>query len=222
MSQDLEELPLFPLNTVLFPYAQVQLHVFEDRYRQMVRDCLEFDNPFGIVLIRAGREVGGQADPYMVGTAVRILSVQTLEDGAMDIHIQGERRFRIRKLDSTKPYLIGKVEPVVELELDESPRTDALLMRARESFKELVEGLVARQDFDVQVHFPPDPVMLSFVIANVLQMENIQKQHLLEITDTNERFSALMPILERQAQAVQKTTYYRLGSAELTEWINPN
>jgi uncharacterized protein len=222
MSQDLEELPLFPLNTVLFPYAQVQLHVFEDRYRQMVRDCLEFDNPFGIVLIRSGKEVGGEADPYMVGTAVRILSVQTHDDGAMDIHIQGERRFRIRRLESSKPYLVGQVEPVVELELDESPRTDALLMKARESFKELVEGLVSRQDFDVQVRFPPDPVMLSFVIANVLQMENLQKQHLLEITDTTERLTTLMPILERQAMAVQKTSYYRLGSVELSEWINPN
>lgn len=222
MSQDLEELPLFPVNTVLFPYAQVQLHVFEDRYRQLVRDCLEFDNPFGIVLIRSGREVGETADPYMVGTAVRILNVQTHDDGAMDIHIEGERRFRIRRLDSSKPYLVGKVEPVIEMELDDSPRTDALLMRARESFKELVEGLVAHQDFNVQIHFPPDPVILSFVIANSLQMENLQKQHLLEITDTAERLSTLMPILERQAQAAQKTSYFKLASSELGEWINPN
>ena len=222
MSQDLEELPLFPLNTVLFPYAQVQLHVFEERYRQLVRDCLEFDNPFGIVLIRSGQEVGGAADPYLVGTAARILNVQTHDDGAMDIHVEGERRFRIRRLESTKPYLVGRVEPVVELEFDDSPRADALLIKARESFKELIEGLVSRQDFNVQVQFQPDPVMLSFVIANVLQLENLQKQHLLEITDTAERLSTLMPMLERQAQAAQKTVYYRLGSIELSEWINPN
>jgi Lon protease-like protein len=222
MSQDLEELPLFPLNTVLFPYAQVQLHVFEDRYRQLVHDCLEFDNSFGIVLIRSGDEVGGPADPYMVGTAVRILSVRDHEDGSMDIHVEGQRRFRIRKLDSSKPYLVGRVEPVVELEIEDSPRTNALLSKARDNFKDLIEGLVSRQDFNVQVQFQPDPVMLSFVIANVLQMENLQKQHLLEITDTAERLSTLMPILERQAQAVQRTVYYRLGSNELGEWINPN
>ncbi|HVL39075.1 MAG TPA: LON peptidase substrate-binding domain-containing protein, partial [Fimbriimonadaceae bacterium] len=75
MPFELEEMPLFPLNTVLFPYATVQLHVFEDRYRDLVRNCIEFDRPFGIVLIRNGDEVGGQAEPYMVGTAVRIVQV---------------------------------------------------------------------------------------------------------------------------------------------------
>ena len=131
MAQELEELPLFPLNTVLFPYASVQLHVFEDRYREMVRTCLEFDRPFGIVLIRAGNEVSKHVDPYMVGTAVRIVQVHTYDDGRMDIQVQGERRFRIRELDESRPYLIGKVEPVIEHAIEESDRAEELLTRAR-------------------------------------------------------------------------------------------
>src|SRR5579863_7566944 len=111
MSQELEELPLFPLSTVLFPYATVQLHVFEERYRQLVHDCLQLDTSFGIVLIRSGPEVGGQAEPYMVGTTVRITRVHTYDDGRMDIQVQGERRFRIRRIDNTKAYLVGHVEP---------------------------------------------------------------------------------------------------------------
>ena len=76
----LEQLPLFPLNTVLFPYASIQLHVFEERYQAMVRECIAADTPFGIVLIRSGFEVGEIADPYRVGTAVRIKEVHNYED----------------------------------------------------------------------------------------------------------------------------------------------
>ena len=70
----LEEIPLFPLHTVLFPHASLHLNVFEERYHQMLRYCLEYDQPFGIVLIRSGSEVGGAAEPYMVGTACRIVT----------------------------------------------------------------------------------------------------------------------------------------------------
>src|SRR5580700_933823 len=155
MAQELEELPLFPLNTVLFPYASVQLHVFEDRYREMVRTCLEFDRPFGIVLIRAGSEVSRHVDPYMVGTAVRIVQAETYDDGRMDIQVQGERRFRIRELDDwTRPYLLGRVEPVVEHAIEPSQRADDLLFQAREEFEVLIQRLFARQEFHVQVVFP--------------------------------------------------------------------
>lgn len=222
MSEELEELPLFPLNTVVFPYSQIQLNIFEERYRALVRECLEADKNFGIVLIRSGKEVGGPAEPYMVGTAVRIVGVQTHPDGTMDIHVLGERRFRIRRLDDSRPFLVGYVEPVVEMEVDPGPRTDALVMKVQESFKTLIERIMERQDFRVEISFPSDPTALSFLVANVLQIENIQKQRLLELTDTNERFVAMLPALERQAEALAQTVYYRLGKAELSEWINPN
>ena len=222
MSQELEELPLFPLSTVLFPYATVQLHVFEERYRQLVRDCLQLDTSFGIVLIRSGSEVGGQAEPYMVGTTVRITRVHTFDDGRMDIQVQGERRFRIRRIDETKPYLIGYVEPVVELESEESPRADALIMKAREDFELWIQRLISRQDFNVQVRFPEDRVALSFAIANLLPIENLVKQRLLETTDTLERIQGLIPILEEQILEAKVPTYFRLHPEDLKDWITPN
>jgi len=221
MAQQLEELPLFPLNTVLFPYAQVRLHVFEDRYREMVRTCLQDDRPFGIVLIRSGNEVGS-ADPYLVGTVVRIVQVDTYEDGRMDIQVQGERRFRIRELDESRPYLVGRVEPVVEHVMEDSMRAEELLTRAREEFEVLIQKLFARQEFAVQVVFPTDPVALSFTIANLLPMENLEKQRLLETTDTLERVEDLLPILEQQSKDVRQTNLYRIGSDDLREWITPN
>ena len=222
MAYELEELPLFPLNTVLFPHASLQLHVFEDRYRQMVNMCLEFDRPFGIVLIRTGSEIDTHVDPYMVGTAVRIMQVHTYDDGRMDIQVQGERRFRIRTLDESQQYMVGRVEPVVEHDIEATPRADALLVKAREDFEILVQRLFARQQFTVQVVFPTDPVALSFTIANLLPMENLEKQRMLETTDTLERVEDLLPILQSQLLEAKQPSYYRIQTEDLRDWITPN
>lgn len=222
MAYELEEMPLFPLNTVLFPYASVQLHVFEERYREMVRHCMAEDRPFGIVLIRSDSEADGPAEPYLVGTAVRILKVHTYDDGRMDIQVRGERRFRIRKLDESHAYLMGLVEPVIEHDIDETPETQELLARAREEFEIFVRRLFARGEFSVQVVFPPDALALSFTIANILQMENLDKQRMLETTDTLERVQDLLPIMEQQLLDPPTPEYYRLSADDLREWIQPN
>jgi uncharacterized protein len=224
MPNQLEELPLFPLNTVIFPYATLQLHIYEERYLEMVKLCMDYDRPFGIVLIRAGGEPGQPEDPYMVGTAVRIVKVlHTYDDGRLDIQVTGERRFRIRRLDESRPYLTGFVEPVVELEIEDTTRAEELVRRAREEFEILVQRLFARQEFSVQVVFPSDPVALSFTIANLLPMENIDKQRLLETTDTEERFEDLLPVLENQIlEARQAPPFYRISSEDMQEWISPN
>lgn len=223
MGVPLEELPLFQLNTVFFPYAHVRLHVFEDRYRELVRDCLDQDRPFGVVLNRSGAEVGGPADPYLVGTSVRILKVHTFDDGTMDIQVYGERRFRIRRFDESRPYLVGLVEPVSEIDLEPSPRADALVMRAREDFQVLVKQTLGRADFDVSIKFPEDMVALSFVIANALQIENIEKQRLLELTDTLDRLASLIPLLDAQiVEAFTPPAHTRIRSQDLQNWVHKN
>ncbi|HRI43931.1 MAG TPA: LON peptidase substrate-binding domain-containing protein [Fimbriimonadaceae bacterium] len=222
MAQHLEELPLFPLHTVLFPYASLLLHVFEDRYRQMVNQCIEFDQPFGVVLIRNGPEVGGIAEPYMVGTAVRVQRVNTYDDGHMDVNVRGERRFRVRSLDDSKQYLVGQVEPVVECAVEEDPRTEALVMDVRESFRVLIEGMFGRPDYNIQILYPSDPTALSFVVANYLTLGNIEKQRLLETTDTVERLVELKPLIERQIIEAKPRRYYKLTRQHLEDWIYPN
>lgn len=222
MGVPLEELPLFPLSTVLFPFSQARLHVFEDRYRQMVHDCLNEDRPFGIVLIRNGNEVNGPADPYLVGTSVRILKVHTFDDGRMDIQVYGERRFRIRRMDETRPYPMGHVEPVVEIETDPTPRADALVMRAREDFQLWVKQTLARREYDVKVRFPDDPVTLSFAIANALPIANIEKQRLLEMTDTLDRIAELIPLLDVQIAETQTSTVNRIHPNDLHDWVFKN
>lgn len=223
MAQKLEPLPLFPLQTVLFPFAHIQLHVFEDRYLEMVRECIEFERPFGIVLIRDGKEVGGPADPYMVGTTVRVTKVIQLESGAMDIQVKGERRFRIRKIDESKAYMTGFVEDLVEVETPDSPRTDALVMRCREDFQSWIRQMITKQGFNVQIKFPDDITALSFAIANLLPIENLEKQRLLELTDTLERISGLIGLLENQMiEGELVPGINKLRSEDLSGWISKN
>jgi len=223
MAHQLEAMPLFPLNTVLFPYAKMQLHIFEDRYLQLVRDCSESEQSFGIALIRTGVEIGGPAEPFLVGTAARISNVQELEDGKLDVRVSGERRFRIRKIDESLPYLVGMVEPVVEMDVLDNPRTDALVMRVRESFRALVEASLGRPEYSIEIVYPSDPTALSFMIANILHLENDQKQRLLETTDTLERIADLIRLIEVQILEAKPSAHsYRLTSQYLQEWINPN
>ncbi len=105
------ELPLFPLNTVLFPGMPISLHIFEPRYKLMVEECLQSSQPFGVVLIRDGVEaLGPLAEPHMVGCTAQITQIERLEDGRLNIIAIGVDRFHIRSLSHDKPYLVGVVE----------------------------------------------------------------------------------------------------------------
>ena len=103
------EMPLFPLNVVLFPGMALPLHIFEPRYREMINRCLDENLAFGVVLIKEGPEVGGDALPRRVGTAARIVKVDRQPDGRMNIQVVGTRRFRIEALKHDRPYLSGRV-----------------------------------------------------------------------------------------------------------------
>src|SRR5438445_8416131 len=97
-------LPLFPLNVVLFPHMPLPLHVFEPRYRKMIGDCLEEGHSFGVVAIREGSETG-PATPYDVGTLAKIVRIDRLEDGRMNLLVMGASRFEIVKTADDRPYL---------------------------------------------------------------------------------------------------------------------
>lgn len=232
MPDGLKEIPLFPLETVLFPHAQLQLHIYEERYRQMVHQCLENDTTFGIVLIRSGQVVGGPAEPYMIGTTVRVAEVHTYADGRMDIRVEGDQRFRIRRLDYSHPYLVGSVEPIHESAMRQTPSNEILVESARDAFAEFIERLLARPDLNVQVQLPPDPLVLSFTIANMLQIDNVAKQRLLETTDTEERLEFILPALRGQIEelennpdafrVVEDTRIYKITHEDLKEWAGPN
>lgn len=104
------KLPLFPLRVVLFPGMTLPLHIFEPRYREMINLCLDTERPFGVVLIRSGVEVGVAAEPYPIGTSARLVGVERLPDGRMNIETVGDQRFRILAVHHEASYLTGTVE----------------------------------------------------------------------------------------------------------------
>lgn len=188
----------------------------------MVKTCLDYDAPFGVVLIRHGEEVNDTPEPFLVGTACRIEQVHNYPDGRMHISVLGERRFRIRRLDESNPYLVGQTEPVTEADYKNTARIIALSSRLAETFGILITGMLSRPDFNIDVQLPDDPMMRSFLVARFLNLENPIKQRLLECTDTEQRLAELIPLVEQQiiesnAQVVQKLT-----PEAMAEWITPN
>ncbi len=201
-----QDLPLFPLNTVLFPRMALPLHVFEPRYREMITRCLEEEIGFGVVLIKEGEEVGETAEPYSVGTVARILEVAKLPDGRMNLVTMGVVRFRILQTHEEHPYLSGDVERWEDEmgDLGALPRTTRV---ARQIFVEYMNDLARATSTAVskdKLNVPEDPQILSYAIAVNLQVPNEEKQTLLEIDTVEERLRYEINLLERERDFVKR------------------
>jgi Lon protease-like protein len=173
------DLPLFPMNTVLFPGMVLSLHIFEERYKLMINRCLEQERSFGVLLIREGREVGGSAVPYSVGTTTTIAGLNRLEDGRMDIVTIGTDRFRLRSLRHDQPYLVGDAEPW-PLTGGHSEQAQEQVGPVRALLRQYMSLLAQAQGHKIDVNeIPDDPRTLALVAAMVLQLPLPQKQRLL-------------------------------------------
>jgi Lon protease-like protein len=192
-----KRLRLFPLNTVLFPGAILNLHVFEPRYRQMISECLDANEAFGVVLIREGQEAG-DADvmPHDVGTTAEICDVTPLPAGRYYISTTGRRRFRIRAVVSRDPYLLVEVE-YLEEELDDRSAVGELSAEVREEFREYLRLLVEFSGTSAEFDVPSDPVDASFLIGDALQVADAMKQRLLELSNTQQRLTVELGFLRR-------------------------
>ena len=193
------ELPLFPLHTVLFPGRPLPLHVFEQRYREMLRACLDSDRRFGVVAIRSGAEVGDTADFFDVGTVAEIERVEQLDDGRANIVTRGTERFRISSLLNDTPYFRAKAEPLAEPPAGESARNCAQAVR-----NVLIPYLAAlgapRQMLE---RVPTAPEALGWLAASTLQVEVPVLQELLEVADCRQRLEQTLRILRREAGIVR-------------------
>ena len=193
------ELPLFPLNVVLFPDAAIPLHIFEERYKLMVQRCLDSDSQFGVVLIKSGSEVGGPAEPHDVGTIARIIDVERLDEGRMRLAVVGRERFRILEITQQVPYLEGRVG-ILEEDGDEalSPEETAAVREAAAQHMRLLHGLQGGWVRDPKL--PDDPVALSYFLALRLRAENDERQALLEESSTSARLRTLLRMMQRDAE----------------------
>jgi len=174
------EMPLFPLDTVLFPGQLLPLHIFEERYRLMVRRCLAEDKPFGVVLIRHGHEVGEGAEPHAVGTVARIVESSHLPDGTMNIVSVGTERFRIRRLFHDQPYLRGEVESFPMALANTAESVAELSARVRAEVARYIELIAKAAGLQIQIEEIPDgPQQVGYLAAVAMQIDNKEKQNLL-------------------------------------------
>jgi Lon protease-like protein len=184
------ELGLFPLPLVLVPTERIPLHVFEPRYKELIGECVDTGGEFGLVLAT------GDGAVHEVGTRATVTQViDVLDDGRMNVVIEGRERFRLLELGSGRSFTTGVVEDVVD---EEDPAEDVDADRALELFSELVDAT------GVEIDDPdPDSPLLDFEIAARVDFGADAKQELLATTSPRLRMKRLVEVLERALETIR-------------------
>lgn len=192
-------MPMFPLGTVLFPYATLPLHVFEPRYRIMTRRCLEGDGEFGVVLIERGSEVGGGDTRFGVGTVARIVQAAETADGRYALVTTGLARFRVATWLPDDPF------PQAEIEMLDEPSTRTADAGARDETLAALRTVVdlwRRLDPRAPAELPPisgDPARAAYELCAIAPAGPLDAQRLLEAPSTGERLASLGRLLRETA-----------------------
>ncbi|MDY6942918.1 MAG: LON peptidase substrate-binding domain-containing protein [Pseudomonadota bacterium] len=184
-------IPLFPLNTVLFPGGELPLRIFEPRYLSMVAHCVREETCFGIVLIESGREVGGEARTHAIGTLARIVDWCPLPGNMLGISVRGEQRFRILAQHVQRDYL--QVAEVSVL----SPEPQAVVPPEYEEVIAYLDRSSDEGEFGAKRSHDSarDASWVGFRLAEYLAFSPLQQQLMLELRDPIDRLERLMPIL---------------------------
>jgi Lon protease-like protein len=205
-----EMLPLFPLGAVLYPGMLLPLHIFEERYRQLVRDLLDGTEPrrLGVIAIRKGRETGidGVHSLYEIGCTATLRRVDQHEDGRFDIVTLGTQRFRLLRLDQTRPYLQGEVEMLAEDPVDAATAGPAVRV-IQAAFREYLDALTEWGGATVRLEEMPDePELLSFIVAAAMVIDLPERQVMLAESDTLRRLAMQRALLSRETAMLRTTT----------------
>lgn len=212
-------LRLFPLRAVLFPGMALPIQIFEPRYHQLLAECMEADEPFGVILLRSGNEVGdADALPHDVGTTARIASASPVGGGRVMVQVQGERRFRILTLHHDRPFLTADVEYPVDEPADVPVALLEAVTAAFEQvqrFRQLVDGVYRR---NVSLPRTADALVdaVGAAAADVLPPRLLQP--LLDTFDARrrlERADALLePLIRGAHQQAQRAVSERWGGVD--------
>lgn len=216
----MKPLGLFPLRTVLLPGAALRLHIFEDRYKAMIGECIESGEPFGVLLDRNANEIGDALDPVDVGTTAHIGEVTELPQGRLFIVTRGGRRFRIERVTQKKPFWAAEVsylgEPV--------GRGEAATLQAiaADRFTEYLQALLALFGRELEsVQMPEDATASSYLIADALQVEMPVKQQLLEAATCVDRLRSELALLEKETTRLRSLAASGIRAAEARQELAP-
>lgn len=204
------KLPLFPLGSVLYPGLVLPLHIFEDRYRQLVADLLEGPEPrqFGVVAIRYGRETGidGVSALYETGCTAELQRVEPYEDGRFDLVTVGAQRFRLLDLGEQAPYFTGDVEWLPE-EIGDEAEAGLVLTAVQQSFRSYLALIAERGGAHVTIpEMPDEPMLMSYLVAAAIVVDLPVKQGLLEEPDAYRRLLAERKLLGLEMRMLRSLT----------------
>lgn len=217
-------LPMFPLNTVLYPGLTVPLRVFEDRYRALVHHLMTIEDPaervFGSVAIREGYEVGdrGNQSLHRVGCRLQLTEVDESEDGTFDVVAVCRDRIRLNGLDVAGSFPVGEVtllpEGSTEVDPEVADHADALFAAYQSVVTELGGNVVAGA-------MPSDPTFRSWAMSAVAPLPLPDRQRLLEIDDTGERMELLAELFAAELRAINVVPSLPATQLNRTGW-SPN
>ncbi|PTA45318.1 LON peptidase substrate-binding domain-containing protein [Micromonospora sp. RP3T] len=230
-------LPVFPLGTVLFPGLVLPLHIFEERYRALVRHLVGLPEgeprEFGVVAIQAGWEVapagppgrsglaGGEITLHEVGCTAELRQVTELADGGFDIVTVGRRRFRVAEIDDdAEPYLTAEVEWLPE-PAGPDEVADVLAARVISVFRHYL-GLIRPDQEEISEQLPEDPTVLSHLVAATAALTVADRQRLLAIDDTPGRLRAELRLLNRESALLRQVRAVPVPLSELAGLPAPN
>jgi Lon protease-like protein len=206
-------LGLFPLGTVLVPGATLRLHIFEDRYKQLIGECIAGRHAFGVLLDQQGREIGDELDPVDVGTAAEIREVSILSQGRLFIVTRGTRRFRVKHVLAKLPYWSAEVEYLNE-PVGQPETAEQLRITAVDHFKEYLSALLAVPQSDIdRIDLPNDAAASSYLIADAMQVAPAAKQRLLEADSASDRLRDELELMDSETQ--------RLRAARIRRDLDP-
>lgn len=220
-------LPIFPLNVVAFPGMAVPLHVFEERYRALVRSLLELRDPaqrlFGIVAIREGYEVGSHEarSMYRVGCVVQLTDHQEYDDGRFDIAAVGRHRMRVLDTDTEAAYLRATVQELTGA-ADQSAAAALQAAKTLAVFERYRTAVSRLRGGDVMTGgLPRDPELLSYVLAATCSLTLAERQQLLESPTAPERLEHLRRQMNRELTAMRAVPSLPATEVARTSW-SPN
>ena len=186
--QSKDTIPLFPLGLVLMPQIPLPLHIFEERYKLMIGECLAEDREFGIVYFNG-------SDIQAAGCTARILEViKRYEDGRLDILTRGQRRYLIREIFDSKAYLEADITYFDDDEPTDISGCHDLAVKGIALLKQFTTGLASQEGYDLTEN--RDYRSISFLIAGCEGFSSEEKQHFLEMTSTTERLRKSVEALE--------------------------
>ena len=186
------QIPLFPLNVVLFPEGELKLRIFEPRYIDMVSDCLRNDTGFGVCLIQEDKDMSKSADFFSMGTYAKIIDWSQMEDGLLGIVIKGEKRFRVNSYKSSKNNLrVGEIDWLSD---DDNP-----MPASYQNFSDLLKEIVVR--YELPIGNMPDRFdeanWVSERLAELLPFDLPIKQEILEMNSASNRFEYMETLLKK-------------------------